>query len=270
MADASDDRGNGRARGDSMDTTKSKGNLVTTAERIRQTLTPSCAGYLKKHNSAGKWQKRYFEIVGGQYFVYYKNKDSKDMLCAMDLWRASAPELVTVGSSAAAAAIKAGAGGEGGADPTAATDFAITWDRYRLFRASSKADAAKWVEAMKAAQGNRPETERRPTVSASSAAVALAGSAERRASRVQAAQSPSSSSNNPAAVLDASSGIALQNRSQTGYGSGSTGNGKVSEWSEPKKTNGKSSGNGGDDTGKTGCCGGSCGCCKCCAGCTIM
>lgn len=47
--------------------------------------------YLRKENSAGKWQKRWFEVVG-RYFVYYKRSDSPNMLCAMDLWKAHTPE----------------------------------------------------------------------------------------------------------------------------------------------------------------------------------
>lgn len=48
-------------------------------------------GYLRKENSAGKWQKRWFEVVG-RFFVYYKRADSPSMLCAMDLWKAHTPE----------------------------------------------------------------------------------------------------------------------------------------------------------------------------------
>jgi len=69
---------------------------------------PFCS-YLKKENSQGKWQKRWFEVcpcpadvllawqlcniqVVSHYFVYYKRNDSGTMLCAMDLWKAHNPE----------------------------------------------------------------------------------------------------------------------------------------------------------------------------------
>jgi hypothetical protein len=44
-----------------------KGHLVEAAERIDR-ATALLKGYLKKKNSAGHWQKRWFEIVG-HYFV---------------------------------------------------------------------------------------------------------------------------------------------------------------------------------------------------------
>ncbi len=96
------------------------------------------SGYLRKKNSANRWQKRYFEIVAN-YWVYYKSSTSPEMLCAMDLWKAGIPELVPL------------AEGE-----TEQCEFSITWDRYRLFRASNRAEAVRWVNAIKAVQAQRP------------------------------------------------------------------------------------------------------------------
>src|SRR4051812_21146681 len=53
---------------------KPKSALVIAAERLdRRTATFS--GYLRKKNSANRWQKRYFEIVSN-YWVYYKSSSS--------------------------------------------------------------------------------------------------------------------------------------------------------------------------------------------------
>ncbi len=56
--------------------------------RTRRVSLPSTpnghAGYLMKEASTGRWQRRWFEIVG-HYLVYYKTKEDTLMLCAMDL-----------------------------------------------------------------------------------------------------------------------------------------------------------------------------------------
>lgn len=118
---------------------KTKSTLVLAAERYDR-RTAVISGYLRKRNSENRWQKRYFEIVGN-YWVYYKTDTSQDMLCAMDLWKASRPELV------------APAGTE---DEGAQCEFCITWDRYRVFRAVSPADAVRWVNAIQQVQALRP------------------------------------------------------------------------------------------------------------------
>lgn len=68
-----------------------KSALVLAAEAVPRSAA-SLSGYLRKKNSADKWQKRWFEIVG-QYWVYYKRAEDSTLLCAMDLWRAGAPGL---------------------------------------------------------------------------------------------------------------------------------------------------------------------------------
>jgi hypothetical protein len=191
----------GRPRTDSVDTNKSKGTLVAVAERYPRS-SAVMSGYLRKRNSEGKWQKRYFEIVG-QYFVYYKSKQSDEMLCALDLWRASAPEMIPYDPT----------------DPDSGADFAITWDRFRPFRAASKAEAFNWVAAMKEVQGKRPGADKRPSIPATIAAAAVSPS--RRAS---------------AAGGD---GAGLGGGTDATAGSGSS---KVSEWSNAEKTDGKSGG----------------------------
>lgn len=116
---------------------KAKSNIVVAAERIDR-RTALLTGYLHKKNSADKWQKRYFEIVD-RFFVYYKNHSSPEMLCAMDLWRASPAELAPIASG-----------------DSEQREFSITWDRFRLFRASSQAEAVRWVNAIAQVQSMRP------------------------------------------------------------------------------------------------------------------
>ena len=122
-----------------------KNPLVTAAERIAR-ASSSMSGYLRKKKGAApgekaKWQKRYFQILPGaggvSYFVYYKTAAADaPVLAAMDLSRAGRPELV------------APAAEESGSDAV----FAITWDRFREFQASSKAEAVAWVDAIARAQ----------------------------------------------------------------------------------------------------------------------
>jgi hypothetical protein len=204
-----------RSRSESFDTTKSKGTLVTQAERFSRS-SAAVAGYLKKKNSAGKWQKRWFEVVG-QYFVYYKSKTSDEMLCALDLWRASAPELLQPDP----------------ADPESSADFAITWDRFRTFRAGSRAEASRWVEAMKEVQGKRPGAEKKPNVPATVAAAAV--SPARRSSRAGGVESASLG------------GDAVKNPA---YGTAASGK-KVDEWGTADKAGG-GKGDGGKGKGKGG------------------
>ena len=49
---------------------KNKSALVVQAEQLDR-RGALFSGYLRKHNSAGRWQRRFFEIVG-HYWVYYK------------------------------------------------------------------------------------------------------------------------------------------------------------------------------------------------------
>jgi len=128
---------------------KTKSPLVLAAERIDR-RTALLAGYLRKKNSADKWQKRWFEIVQapatpGQaapppFWVYYKSSAAgQPLLCAMDLWRASEPGLEPPEP--------------GEAEPCC---FHITWDRFRVFRASTPHEALCWVNAIKQVQATRP------------------------------------------------------------------------------------------------------------------
>lgn len=93
-------------------------------------------GTLKKKNSAGRWQTRFFEIRG-PYWVYFKNAESNTMLCAMDLRTASAPTLL-----------------EPSEGETARCQFSIHWDRYRVFRAATEDETVRWVNAILQAQTN--------------------------------------------------------------------------------------------------------------------
>lgn len=120
--------------------------LVLCAERVARS-NALLTGWIKKKKlatvpgGAVKWQKRYFMLLPGpsgvSYFVYYKTASADaPILAAMDLSRAGAPLLV------------APADEETGSDSV----FAITWDRYREFQASSKAEAQAWVDAIARAQ----------------------------------------------------------------------------------------------------------------------
>lgn len=62
-------------------TTKVKSHLVAAAER-EDRASAVLAGYLRKKNSGGHWQKRWFEIVG-HYFVYYKVKINDVLLSVL-------------------------------------------------------------------------------------------------------------------------------------------------------------------------------------------
>lgn len=127
---------------------KPKSQLVTQAEQ-EDRQRALIKGYLRKENSASKWQKRWFEVVG-RYFVYYKTSESPGMLCAMDLYRASTPEVVTQPDEAGNA--------------VATSTFAIRWDRYRVFKADSPEEAVRWVNVMKAVQAANPANAvRRPS-----------------------------------------------------------------------------------------------------------
>jgi hypothetical protein len=119
-------------------------SLVVEASKIPRE-TSLIRGFLRKKNSADKWQKRYFEVLSANnvaYFVYYKDAEkTSPMLCAMDLSKSSLPALVVQSVL--------------GKDLTGSSneaDFAITWDRYRTFRAGNRSEAEKWVEAIKNAQ----------------------------------------------------------------------------------------------------------------------
>ena len=118
--------------------------LVIAAARISRS-SAVLTGYLKKKKSAGdsdaagvKWQKRFFLLLPGangiSYFCYYKTAAADAvMLAAMDLSRAGPPELINDGADSV---------------------FAIQWDRFREFQASSRAEAVAWVNAIAAAQSN--------------------------------------------------------------------------------------------------------------------
>lgn len=58
----------------------------------------------------------------------------------MDLWRAGTPAIVPSATGSL----------------EDSCEFCITWDRYRLFRAGTPAEARKWVHALQAAQALRP------------------------------------------------------------------------------------------------------------------
>lgn len=202
MGDRSGSAASGRGRADSAESSRTaKSSLVAAAERHARS-SAVMAGSLRKMNSAGRWQKRYFEVVG-QFFVYYKNKASEDMLCAMDLWRASAPELVPADPR----------------DADSGADFAITWDRFRAFRAGSKTEALRWVDAITAVQARRPGADRAPAVPASMAAAAVSSPA-RRASRAAAGGGAEDSH------------LSVKASGGSSYGS-TKGGGKVEEWSAP-------------------------------------
>lgn len=117
---------------------KAKSSLVLAAERIdrREALLQ---GFLRKKNSAEKWQRRYFLLLS-HYWVYCKNEqESSAILCAMDVWRAGEPNMEPPEP------------GE-----TESRCFSITWDRFRIFRASTPADALRWVQAIRQVQASRP------------------------------------------------------------------------------------------------------------------
>lgn len=119
---------------------KAKSSLVLAAERIdrREALLQ---GFLRKKNSAEKWQRRYFLLLS-HYWVYCKNEqESSAILCAMDVWRAGEPNMEPPEP------------GE-----TESRCFSITWDRFRVFRASTPADALRWVQAIRQVQASRPNT----------------------------------------------------------------------------------------------------------------
>ena len=123
-------------------------------------------GFLRKKNSADKWQKRYFEVLSANnvaFFVYYKDAEkTSPMLCAMDLSKSSLPALVVqnvVGKDLTGSSNEA--------------DFAITWDRYRTFRAGNRSEAEKWVEAIKNAQSNLNSNRKAPLVDPQTAALAV-------------------------------------------------------------------------------------------------
>lgn len=126
---------------------KPKPVLVVAAERLDR-RTALLTGYLRKKNSSNRWQKRYFEIVG-QYWVYYKSHTAPEMLCAMDLWKASPPELLTPTGATGGTSL-------GGEEDGGMCEFSITWDRFRIFRASSPAEALRWVNAIQQVQALRP------------------------------------------------------------------------------------------------------------------
>jgi len=116
---------------------KPKSALVLAAEKI-DPRTAVLTGYLRKQNSAGRWQKRWFSLLG-QYWVYAKSHTAPEVLCAMDLWKASPP------------ALQPPAAGE-----AESVEFSIEWDRFRLFRAASHAEAVRWVNAIAQVQAAKP------------------------------------------------------------------------------------------------------------------
>lgn len=132
-----------------------KGSLVTLAERLAQQTAPTMTGYIKKRNSENRWQRRYFVIVG-QYFCYYKSADGGPMLCAMDLYRSGVPALASPGDATCC-------------------EFKICWDRERLFRAATPAEAAAWVRAIWTVQAGRPTSVAGTPTSRSSLARSTAG-----------------------------------------------------------------------------------------------
>jgi len=141
-------------------------NLVLDASKIARE-TSLIRGFLRKKNSSDKWQKRYFEVLlstnnGAAYFVYYKDAEkASPMLCAMDLAKSSLPALVV---TSVAGKELTGSSNE--------ADFAITWDRYRTFRAGNRTEAEKWVEAIKTAQ-TANSARKSPLVDPQTAALAV-------------------------------------------------------------------------------------------------
>jgi hypothetical protein len=141
-------------------------DLVIEASKIPRE-TSIIRGFLRKKNSSDKWQKRYFEVLlsannGSAYFVYYKDAEkSSPMLCAMDLARSSLPALVV---TSVAGKELTGSSNE--------ADFAITWDKYRTFRAGNRTEAEKWVEAIKTAQ-TANSARKSPLVDPQTAALAV-------------------------------------------------------------------------------------------------
>jgi hypothetical protein len=140
-------------------------SLVVEACKIPRE-TSLIRGFLRKKNSADKWQKRYFEVLSANnvaFFVYYKDAEkTSPMLCAMDLSKSSLPALVVqnvVGKDLTGSSNEA--------------DFAITWDRYRTFRAGNRSEAEKWVEAIKNAQSNLNSNRKAPLVDPQTAALAV-------------------------------------------------------------------------------------------------
>lgn len=161
-----------------------KSALVLAAEACDRNAPGTFKGYLRKKNSQDKWQKRWFELVGNQFWVYYKSdKAGQPLLCAMDLWRAGAPGLEPAAEAAAAAGGVAAAATGTGDDGTC--DFHISWDRFRVFRAGSPAEAARWVSAIAAAQAARPplpaDQPPLPGAANSLGAAAAASAADRKA-----------------------------------------------------------------------------------------
>jgi hypothetical protein len=120
---------------------RQKSSLVLAAEQAGKA---SFGGYLRKLNSQQQWQKRYFEVVGGRYWVYRKSSaPTAEILCAMDLWKSGPPALLDV-------------------SPHGDAVFSIEWDRLRLFRASNREEAQTWVRQMRMAQANRPQNMAKP------------------------------------------------------------------------------------------------------------
>jgi hypothetical protein len=202
------------------ETPRVKSSLVIAAERIdRQAAV--CSGYLRKQNAEGRWQRRYFEIVGN-YFVYYKRHDAPQMLCAMDLWKAGSPELSVPPPP-----------------EKESPEFGIAWDRYRLFRAASHADAVRWVTAMAAVQARRPPP--------------AAGAAAENGAALPAFAQPGGSIAAGAGVGEAAALARRPGGAVGGALSKDDGSQEPEEWGHSKHKHDKGRGGGSD-----GLCGGSC------------
>lgn len=130
----------------------------------------SMRGYLLKDTSTGRWQRRWFEIMG-RFFVYYKTQEDSEMLCAMDLRLAKNIHVVVDGVVPV---------GTGPAAPRQA--FSLCWDKKRTFLAETRAEAEAWVEALRAAQSAPVSSPLRvgalPAATASTSTSAASGAAD--------------------------------------------------------------------------------------------
>eukprot|EP00752_Nemacystus_decipiens_P009393 g8396.t1 len=100
---------------------------------------PQISGYLQKKAKTGKWQKRWFE-TNAHYLTYYKSKKMEKLLAALNLPQVGEIRLVDPDDDSYE-------------EENDGSLFTIELnDRVYTMKASTREEAARWVEVLKVLQ----------------------------------------------------------------------------------------------------------------------
>ncbi|CAM9803594.1 unnamed protein product [Chrysoparadoxa australica] len=103
---------------------------------------PSMCGYLQKKAKTGKWQKRWFE-TNAHFLTYYKSKKMEKLLAALNLPQVGEILLVEPDS--------------GDPDNDGSLFTIELHERVYTMKATSREEAARWVEVLKLLQSSEAD-----------------------------------------------------------------------------------------------------------------